>query len=302
MRDRDYFDEEYERGRGYRRPVSQEKYPRENYPQREGFQSRSGYPPGYQSPEGYNTPPLKEGFDRERENDRGLNYGYDTEQRDFGYDRFSGQTQAEQRYQARNEPPRNEPPRNEPRYLEPRSPEPRSPEPRSREFAERDRMSWSHTEPTYNRSQLRARDIMTKDVVACHRDTNIREVAKLMRDEDTGALPVIDNDNKVIGIITDRDIVVRALADKDQSFDAFIVNDVMSDEIYSVRPNDRIVDCIKKMGDKQVRRIVVTDDNYRLKGIISLSDVATEAEYDRELSDTIEEICKPKSWFKRLFS
>jgi CBS domain-containing protein len=106
----------------------------------------------------------------------------------------------------------------------------------------------------------------------------------------------------VIGMVTDRDIVVRVLADRDTPLDGAIVKDAMTSEVYSVLPNDRLVDAIRKMGDKQVRRILVTDDNNRLKGIISMGDVATEAEYDRELAEAVEDISKPKSWFKRLFS
>lgn len=150
-------------------------------------------------------------------------------------------------------------------------------------------------------SHLRCRDIMTKDVTTCTPEMNIVEVARLMRDEDIGALPVVE-DGKLAGVVTDRDIVVRAIADKDQNLLHAKVKDVMTDDVYSVRPNDRLVDAIRKMGDKQVRRILVTDSNGRLRGIISMADVALESEQDHELAEALEEISESKSWFSRLFS
>jgi CBS domain-containing protein len=150
-------------------------------------------------------------------------------------------------------------------------------------------------------SHLRCRDIMTKDVTTCTPETTIAEVARLMRDEDVGAIPVIQ-EGKLAGIVTDRDIVVRAIADKNQNLLSVTVKDVMSDDVYSVRPNDRLVDAIRKMGDKQVRRILVTDSGGRLRGIISMADVALESDQDRELADALEEISESKSWFGRLFS
>src|SRR5207253_728808 len=113
--------------------------------------------------------------------------------------------------------------------------------------------------------------------------------------------PVIE-DGKLKGIVTDRDIVIRAIADKDKNLIEFTVRDVMSDDVYSVKPNDRLVDAIRKMGDKQVRRILVTDNNDRLRGIISMADVALEADQDKELADALEDVSEHKSWFKRLFS
>jgi len=222
--------------------------------------------------------------------------GYDRGLRDDRYDRYSTRDP----FEGRPEPPY------EPRY-ESRLGRTDYKEPDRvdygdrgrREYADRERTRWGYQT---ERSRIRCRDIMTRDVVACRVDSNLREVAKLMRDEDTGAIPVLDEQNKVIGMVTDRDIVVRVLADRDTPLDGAIVKDAMTSEVYSVLPNDRLVDAIRKMGDKQVRRILVTDDNNRLKGIISMGDVATEAEYDRELAEAVEDISKPKSWFKRLFS
>ncbi|MEW6732207.1 MAG: CBS domain-containing protein [Acidobacteriota bacterium] len=222
---------------------------------------------GYQSREGYRTPTSREGY-------------YSRYDRNYQQEPYQGQGRYESRYDTGYEP------RYEPRYNRP-------------EYVERERLRAGYTSA---RSYLRCRDIMTRDIATCRRATNLREVARLMRDEDTGAIPVVEDNDRVIGMITDRDIVIRILADKNKTLDACTVEDAMTDEVYAVRPTDRVVDAIRKMGDKQVRRILVTDDHNRLKGIISMSDVATEAELDYELAEVLEEISRPKSWLKRVFS
>jgi len=142
---------------------------------------------------------------------------------------------------------------------------------------------------------------MTTDVTTTTPEANLYDVAMLMRDEDVGSIPVME-DGKLKGIVTDRDIVVRGLADKDKNFQNFSVKDVMSDDVYSVKPNDRLVDAIRKMGNKQVRRILVVDNSDKLRGIISMADVALEANQDMELANALEDVSEHKSWFGKLFS
>jgi CBS domain-containing protein len=154
------------------------------------------------------------------------------------------------------------------------------------------------------RSRLRCRDIMTRDLAVATRDTTLTEVALLMKQEDTGVIPVVEYDvhggngrtegserkyegrnytrGKLIGLITDRDIAIRAVADNKDTASTR-AEDIMSVDIHTVRPNDRIVDVIRKMGDKQVRRIPVTNENGYLVGMISMADVAVETRQDREL-------------------
>jgi CBS domain-containing protein len=172
------------------------------------------------------------------------------------------------------------------------------------------------------RSRVRCRDIMTKDVVVATRDTTVQKVAEMMRDEDTGVIPVVErrdagtatatetdearggngrnNYGKLIGLITDRDIVVRAVAEgKDATLTR--AEDVMTTDIHTAHPNDRVVDAIRKMGDKQVRRIPVVDGGGNLRGIISMADVALETEEDRELAEALEEISSGASFWSKIF-
>jgi CBS domain-containing protein len=190
------------------------------------------------------------------------------------------------------------------------------PPPRPREEYGRERPRRGAT-----RSHLRCRDIMTRDVTVAERDTTLEEVARMMRDEDTGVIPVVepgetDSDSvtevqrvparttstngRLVGLITDRDIVIRALADGQDARSAR-AEEVMTTDLHTVRPNDRVIEAIRKMGDKQVRRLPVVDREGNLRGIISMADIALETEADRELGEALEEISSGSSFWNRIF-
>jgi len=162
---------------------------------------------------------------------------------------------------------------------------------------------------------------MTRDLAVATRDTTLREVALMMKQEDTGVIPVVDYDvsagngktaddrsydsrsysrGKLAGLITDRDIVVRAVSEgKDCSITR--AEEIMSTDVHTARANDRVVDVIRTMGNKQVRRIPVTNENDYLVGMISMADVAVETHEDYELAEAIEDISKGSSFWSRLF-
>ncbi|HWT02469.1 MAG TPA: CBS domain-containing protein [Pyrinomonadaceae bacterium] len=170
-----------------------------------------------------------------------------------------------------------------------------------------------------SRSHVRCRDIMTRDVTVATRDTSLMDVGAMMRDEDTGVIPVVERQDapstegdggggngrtrgngRLVGLITDRDIVIRAVSEgKDARLTR--AEEVMTTDIHTARPNDRVIDVIRKMGDKQVRRIPVVDDNNNLLGIISMADVALETEEDRELAEALEEISSGSSFWNKIF-
>lgn len=173
------------------------------------------------------------------------------------------------------------------------------------------------------RSHVRCRDIMTRDVTVATREATLQQVASMMRDEDTGVIPLVEeaadaearvnqstnqtgrgghrsiNNGKLVGLITDRDIVVRAVA---LGLDASTVRaeEIMTTDVHTARPNDRVIDAIRQMGDKQVRRIPVVDEAGDLRGIISMADVALETEEDRELADALEEISSGASFWNNM--
>ncbi len=125
----------------------------------------------------------------------------------------------------------------------------------------------------------------------------LHEVARMMREGDMGAVPVVDGSGKLVGIVTDRDIVVRAIADKLDSETA--VGDVMTTEIFAVKPDDFVFQAIRLMGDKQIRRIPVVDDAGKLKGILSLADIALEMEDEREIAEALEEISSGEGFWRK---
>lgn len=144
--------------------------------------------------------------------------------------------------------------------------------------------------------RIRCREIMTSNVQTATRDMSLREVAAIMRDGDMGAIPVVE-DGKLVGLVTDRDIVVRSVADgKDASTP---VSDAMTTEIFSVSPDDFAFEAIRLMGDKQVRRVPVVDENGALAGIIAMADVALEMEDEREIAETLEEISSGSSFWSK---
>ena len=137
---------------------------------------------------------------------------------------------------------------------------------------------------------------MTRNVKTATREMSLREVAQLMRDGDMGAMPVVE-DGKLVGIVTDRDIVVRAIADGRDA--ATKIGDVMTTEIYSVSENDFVFEAIRLMGDKQVRRVPITGEAGELAGIIAMADVALETEDEREIAETLEEISSGAAFWNK---
>jgi CBS domain-containing protein len=139
-------------------------------------------------------------------------------------------------------------------------------------------------------------EIMTKSVRTASRNMSVRDVAALMRDGDMGSVPVVEN-GKLVGIVTDRDIVVRALADGKDA--ATPVSEAMTTEIFSVKPDDFVFEAVRLMGDRQVRRIPVVTDDGQLAGIIAMADVALEMEDEREIAETLEEISSGSAFWSK---
>lgn len=144
--------------------------------------------------------------------------------------------------------------------------------------------------------RTKCREIMTSNVKTATRGQSLRDVAIMMRDGDMGSIPVVE-DGKLVGIVTDRDIVVRSIAEgKDADTP---VGESMTTEIFSVRPDDFVFEAIRLMGDKQVRRIPVVDGNGALAGIIAIADIALEMEDEREIAETLEEISSGSAFWSK---
>lgn len=134
---------------------------------------------------------------------------------------------------------------------------------------------------------MKVSDAMTSQVSIARPTDSIRQVAETMAKVDSGVVPVVDN-GKVVGLVTDRDIVLRVVAEG-RSFDS-AVSDVMSDgEVLSVKEDDVLADATAKMANNQVRRLVVLNESGNLTGILSLGDVAKDYGA-KQVGKTLEEI------------
>lgn len=112
-------------------------------------------------------------------------------------------------------------------------------------------------------------NIMSKKIISCNKDCSIYEASLIMKQNNIGFLPIVDQ-GKIVGIITDRDIVVDMLANKENSH-AKIIN-YANQNIVSVDINSNIKEVLKKMADHQIKRILVVE-NHNVKGILSISDI-----------------------------
>ncbi len=127
---------------------------------------------------------------------------------------------------------------------------------------------------------MKCKDVMLTLIFKCTEDTSVAECARIMRDEQLGFMPVLDDDNSVVGVVTDRDLVTRVLADRRDHTTR--VGEIMSTgPILSCRPDDDLRALEKRMAQAKKGRALVRDDTGDLLGVISLSDVA-----QREVSPT----------------
>ena len=136
---------------------------------------------------------------------------------------------------------------------------------------------------------MKVREAMTSDVRLTDPGQTIREAAQLMADQDIGALPVGEND-RLVGMVTDRDIAVRAVA-QGLGPDTKI-RDVMSQEVMYCFDDEDLDDAAHNMGDIKVRRLPVVNREKRLVGIVALGDVAR-AEDKGTVAKTVKEVSKP---------
>lgn len=137
-------------------------------------------------------------------------------------------------------------------------------------------------------------EIMTRDPACCTRDTSLQEVAHMMVDCDCGAVPVVDSQSsrKPAGIITDRDIVTRSMAEGKNPMQ-MRTEDVMTSPALYMSPENTVQECVRFMEDNQVRRILVVDDNESVVGIVAQADLAQEHVLAGHAEEFLEELSQP---------
>lgn len=133
-------------------------------------------------------------------------------------------------------------------------------------------------------------DVMTARPRAVSPDTPLSQVAELMESEDIGAIPILDGD-KLAGMITDRDIVIRAVA-KGKDPRGMPAREISSRDVVTVRPDSNLSEALELMAGHQVRRLPVVDEDNRLLGVVSQADIALGAR-EKAVGEMVEEISKP---------
>jgi CBS domain-containing protein len=133
------------------------------------------------------------------------------------------------------------------------------------------------------------RDVMTTNPSAVNPSTPIVEAARLMKTEDVGPLPIVEGD-RLVGILTDRDIVVRGIAEG-KDVQSTTAGEIASRDVVSIDPDQPLDEALRLMGQHQVRRLPVTEEDGRLVGIVAQADVALEGK-DALTGKVVEQISR----------
>lgn len=139
---------------------------------------------------------------------------------------------------------------------------------------------------------MQVSEIMTPNVECTRPGASLTEVARKMKKLDIGSLPVCGEDDKLTGIVTDRDIVIRAVADG-RNLDETKVQDIMTPDILFCTTKHPVEHAARLMNQNQVRRLVVLNDDHRLVGIVSLGDIAVDASNEQVAGEALEGISEP---------
>jgi CBS domain-containing protein len=143
-------------------------------------------------------------------------------------------------------------------------------------------------EPDQKAGSRSARDVMTANPTTVSDKDTIRDAARIMAKEDTGVVPVVDG-RKVIGMVTDRDIVVRLVAEGKDPAKAR-VNEYMTKSVRSVKEDTLVAEVLSVMSSAQIRRVPVVNASDELVGIVSIGDISTESNEDDRVGKAIEKI------------
>lgn len=137
-------------------------------------------------------------------------------------------------------------------------------------------------------------EIMTREPICCEPGDPVTRAADLMRQHDIGSLPVVESnlDRRLVGIVTDRDLVVKVVAG-DRSVESATVRDAMTPNPWSCGAEEELDRVVSLMAERQVRRMPIVDEKGNLVGIIAQADVATRANRDQRTGALVEAISEP---------
>lgn len=124
---------------------------------------------------------------------------------------------------------------------------------------------------------MKVKDVMTQSAVCCGLETNVGRAVELMWNRNVGMLPVVDGDGKLIGVVTDRDICI-AMGTRNRLSGELNVGEVAIGKVFTCKPNDDVHEALHEMGNHQVRRLPVVNDQGVLQGVLSMDDLILHSE------------------------
>lgn len=145
---------------------------------------------------------------------------------------------------------------------------------------------------------MQVREIMTPNPACCTPRTSLRDAAKMMADRDCGELPIIDDQGKLVGVVTDRDICCRGVA-QGLNPEQMDVREVMSSPVAALHPEDSVEDCCKLMDEHQIRRVPIVDEDGKCCGIVAQADIAREVG-GSEVGNIVRDISQPAGGASRV--
>lgn len=136
---------------------------------------------------------------------------------------------------------------------------------------------------------MKVRDVMTRQIETVAPSSSVEEIARLMKRNDVGSIPVCEG-QKVLGIITDRDIVVKVIADG-KNVSSVSAKDIMTSQVITVTSDQDVHEAARIMADNQIRRLPVLEQG-RIAGIVALGDLAVEKIHINEAGDALSDISR----------
>lgn len=144
-----------------------------------------------------------------------------------------------------------------------------------------------------NGDKMENNKYMSRDLIVGYENDPIYEIARLMKQNDVGFVPIANDENKIIGVVTDRDIIMRVCAeniDLDQPIKNYITKNIISVDIDEDIPN-----ILKTMGQHKIRRVLVKDNDNKLVGVISFGNLLSNYEDEKEIISSLRCICRIES-------
>lgn len=127
---------------------------------------------------------------------------------------------------------------------------------------------------------MKVRDVMTQPVVCCAAEANVGSAVQLMWEHNCGLLPVIGGDQKLIGVVTDRDICI-AMGTRNKVAGDLTVGEIATQKVYTCRPDDEIHEALDTIANNRVRRLLVVDEKGLPQGILSMDDIVTHGDLNK---------------------